>query len=149
MDGSRLTVTSPLLQRLYAYWLARRDAGCAPTRADIDPVDLGFILGHLLLVEVASWMPLRFRIRLHGTHLAARAGYDLTGKMLDELPVADFRTVAERSFSTAVATGEPFHSCRDRLIGDRRHRYETLMLPLFEDDGRTRIRMLLIGLIYL
>src|SRR4051794_4528902 len=147
MDGAPASLTHPLLQRLYAYWGEKRAEGRRPGRADIDPVELAFILGSLLLVEVITGTPPRFRIRIHGTNLARLAGYDLTGKMLDELPINDFRELAQRSFATVAATGEPFHASRDRVIDGRRRRYETLMLPLFDAAGG--VNMLLIGLIYL
>src|SRR5262249_49450339 len=116
-----------------------------PARADIDPVDLGFVLGHLLLVEVLP-DPTRFKVRLHGSELVRRAGYDLTGKTLDELPMEDFREVARRSFTTTAETKQPFHSRRERTLDGKRQKYETLMLPL-SADGET-VNMLLIGLVY-
>jgi hypothetical protein len=139
------TVHDPLLQRLHAYWLDRAAGRAMPSRAEIDPVEMGFILGHLLLVEVLR-EPLDFRIRLHGTELARRAGYELTGRMLSELPIGDFRSLARESFTTTVETGRPFHSRRERTIAGRVHGYETLMLPL-SSDGQS-VDMLLVGLRY-
>jgi hypothetical protein len=40
--------------------------------------------------------------RVHGTELACRLGYDLTGKTLDALPIPEFRTMAQQSFATTV-----------------------------------------------
>jgi hypothetical protein len=132
------------LDALLAYWERKRGARAFPARADIDPLELGFILGHLLLVDVQR-EPLRYRIRLHGTELAKRAGYDMTGKMLDTLRVPEFRELARRSFTKVVETRAPFRASRDRIIDRRRHRYDTLMLPL---GGDAQVDMLLIGLIY-
>jgi hypothetical protein len=147
MGGGGTTIHSQQLQRLDAYWRSKAGDGGLPARADIDPLELGFIIGNLILVEVASREPLRFRIRLHGTNLARRAGYELTGKMLDELPITEFRTLASQSFTAVVTSGKPFHSSRDRILDGKRRRYETLMLPLFDDEGR--VNLLLVGLIYL
>jgi hypothetical protein len=146
MDGARFTIVNPLLQRLFAYWDAKRAGGRRPSRSDIEPLELGYILGNLILVEVVGRDPMRFRIRLHGTNLARRAGYELTGKMLDKLPITEFRTLAQQSFTTTVTTGEPFHTSRDRVLDGKRQRYEAVMLPLFDEAGQ--VNMLLIGLIY-
>lgn len=127
------------------YWNDKRRPEALPSRADIDPREFPWILGWVILVDVLAETA-RFRIRLHGSNLAERAGYDLTGRMLDELPIADFRTLAEQSFRTCASSREPFISVRDRIIGDRRHRYETVMLPLASDGAV--VDMLLVGLTY-
>jgi hypothetical protein len=142
-----LTIAHPLLRRLYDYWSGKCSGGELPSRGSIDPLDLGFIIGNLMLIDVLPPADApRFRIRLHGTNLAERAGYELTGKMLDDLPIEDFRKRAQESFTTVVRSRQPFHSERDRLIGGVSHRYEVLMLPLFDDAKR--VNMLLIGLVY-
>ena len=139
-------VVDPLLQQLFRYWDAKRAGREMPARGDVDPLELRFILGQLILVDVLPETPPRFRIRLHGTDLARRAGYELTGKMLDELPSTEFRTLARRSFTTVVTTRAPFHSIRNRVLDSKPKRYEALMLPLSRDgDG---VDMLLIGLRY-
>src|SRR5713226_476697 len=98
-----MELTEPRLIRLHRYWEEKRAGRLMPSRADIDPVDLGFVLGHILLVAVRH-EPLRFHFRVHGSELAHRAGYDLTGKSLDDLPSAEFREVSRQSFTTAIAT---------------------------------------------
>jgi hypothetical protein len=140
------TIVNPRLRRLYEYWCERRGERRYPARADIDPLDLTVLMGNLILVEVVQGEPLRFRIRLHGTNLVQRAGYELTGKMLNELPITQFRQLAMDTFTHVATTGKPFRGYQDRVLDDRTHRYETVMLPL-SNDGE-RIDMLLIGLIY-
>jgi hypothetical protein len=61
-----------------------------PSRADIDPLDLRFAIGNLILVDAIEAEPLRFRVRLHGTNLSERMDFDLTGKMLDEMRWSSF-----------------------------------------------------------
>lgn len=145
VDVSRSDVVDPLLLKLFDYWREKRGDRAMPSRSDIDPVELRFIIGQILLVDVLR-EPRRFRIRLHGTELVRRAGYELTGKMLDELPQPEFRALAQQSFTTTVESRAPFHSLRDRVIDGRALRYETLMLPLSR-DGR-EVDMLLVGLHY-
>ena len=66
--------------------------------------------------------------------------------MLNELPIGEFRQLAEQTFSHVAKTGQPFHVSRDRFIDERAQRYETLILPLSKDGER--VDMLLAGLIY-
>jgi hypothetical protein len=134
------------LQRLFDYWASKRGGRRMPSRADIDPLQIGFIIGNVILVDVIDGDPPRFRIRLHGTNLTERAGYELTGKMLDELPQPEFRELTRLSFSKVAKTGEPLQLRRDRVLDGRSRRYETLILPLSSDDGPAE--MLLCGLIY-
>jgi hypothetical protein len=141
-----LAITAPKLQQLYDYWLARRGRRAFPARADIDPIELRFIIGNLVLVDVIDDDPKRFRIRLHGTNLVQRARYELTGKMIDALPVSEYRAQARESFTEVATSGEPLHRYRDRIFDGRRHCYETLILPLSQDG--VRVNMLLVGLLY-
>ena len=136
----------PQLRRLYAYWAAKRGGRAMPGRPDIDPLELHFILGNLILIDVLR-APLRFRFRLYGTALAHRAGYELTGRMLDELPATEFRAFVEESFTKVVETGTPRWALRERVMDSKQYRYETLLLPLSRDGEL--VDMLLIGMRYI
>ncbi|HEX3885674.1 MAG TPA: PAS domain-containing protein [Stellaceae bacterium] len=139
-------IANAKLKRLYEYWATKRGDRRFPARADIDPVDMAFALGNVILAEVLPETPPRFRIRLHGTTLTRRVGYDLTGKMLDEMPVPEFRDLSTRSFTKVAQTGEPLHVLADRLVDARMQRYEAILMPL-SSDGQ-RVDMLLVGLSY-
>ncbi len=141
-----LTIKHPRLQQLYDYWSAKRGARQMPSRADIDPLDMTFIIGNVILVDVIAGTPLGFRIRLHGTNLVERVHYELTGKMLDDLPQVQFRNLTRKSFTKVAKTAEPLRALNDRVLDDQPRRYETLILPLSGDD--TRVDMLLCGMIY-
>ena|SRR5689334_10833774 len=133
------------LRRLYDYWSTCRGQRRWPARRDIDPLEFRYVLGNVMLLDVLA-DPLRFRVRLHGDNMARRAGYDLTGKLLDELPITDYRTYVTERCKALIDTGEPTVVRRDRVLDNRTRRYEALWLP-FSDDGR-RITMLLCALIY-
>src|ERR1700730_15140635 len=120
-------IQDPLLKRLSAYWESCRGSRAMPGRADIDPVDMQFILGNLYLVDVLR-EPLRFRMRLHGTELVRRAGHDLTGKVLDTLPQTDFRVSAQRAFTAVVESGMPRWERQNRVVEKRTLRYESLTM---------------------
>ncbi|MGH7094731.1 MAG: PAS domain-containing protein, partial [Stellaceae bacterium] len=100
----------------------------------------------VILAEVLPGTPPRFRIRLHGTTLVQYAGYDLTGKTLDDMPSPEFRELARQSFSKVATEGKPLHIADERIIDERMRRYETILMPLSSDGER--VDMLLIGMIY-
>ncbi len=143
--GRPRDLTEPRLIRLFEHWQSLCAGRPMPARADFQPADIAFILGNVLLVDVLH-DPLRFRVRLHGTNMVLRAGYDLTGRFIDQLPNAEFRKATEESFARVVEKREPRAWSRKRMIGDRWMDYDTLMLPL-SADGR-RVDMLLVGFIY-
>lgn len=139
-------ISNPKLQRLYEYWSRQRGDRKWPTRADLDPIEIRFVLGNVILAEVLPETPPRYRIRLHGTTLAQRVGYDLTGKMLDDMPVPEFRDLVRRSFNKVVRTGEPLHVIANRMVDERMQHYESILMPL--SNGGERVEMILIGLVY-
>src|SRR5258707_2720250 len=98
LEPTALQVVSPLLQRLLADWQVRRRERTLPARRDFDPLDLKYILGKLLLVDVER-QPLRFRFRLVGTELARRSGVELTGRTLDDYPSPEYREVIRRRYT--------------------------------------------------
>jgi hypothetical protein len=133
------------LVRLYQYWLMRKGDRRFPSRRDIDPLDFRYLLGRVLLVDVLH-DPLRFRVRLHGTELVQEAQYELTGKFLDELPVADYRDYVIKQCKRLVSCGEPLVVHHDRILDGRLRQYEALWLPLSDND--LAVTTLLCALIY-
>ena len=133
------------LRRLYEYWLAKKGTRRLPGRADIDPLDFPYILGNVMLLDVVH-EPLRFRVRVHGTEMVMRAGYELTGKFLDDLPITDYRRYVRERCEGLVRDGEPLLIRHNRALDGRTRRYEAIWLP-FADDGE-RVSMLLCALIY-
>ena len=146
MAEPALTISHPRLQRLYAYWSAKRGQRKMPARGDLDVADMRYVLGNVMLVEVIDAAPPRFRIRLHGSKLAERAGHELTGKMLDELPRSEFRDNVGQRWAEVAASGEPRHCSRDGRFDGMPYRYESIILPL-SADGAT-VNMELVALIH-
>ena len=139
-------IVHPKLQRLYQYWSEKRGERPMPARADLDPIDIRFAIGDVILADVIDETPPRFRIRLHGTNLSERTNFDLTGKMLDEMPAPEFRDLSHRSFTKVVRTREPLHALANRLLDGRTQRYEAIILPLSADGQR--VDRLLIGMVF-
>jgi hypothetical protein len=135
----------PKLARLYAYWQQRKGDRRFPRRRDIDPLDFPYVLGSIMLIDVLR-DPDRFSVRLHGTEMARRARYDLTGKLLDELPNAEYRDYVKDRCIRVVAEGEPCHVRNTRVIEGYTRGYEALWLPFSDDDST--VTMLLCALIY-
>jgi len=133
------------LCRLFSYWLAKKGDRRCPSRGDIDPLDFAYVLGHVILFDVIR-DPLRFRVRVHGTEMVRRAGYDLTGKFLDDLPITDYRRYVRERCEGLVRHGEPLLVHHNRTLDGRTRQYEALWLPL-SDDGEN-VSMLLAALIY-
>jgi hypothetical protein len=133
------------LCRLFYYWLAKKGDRRFPSRSDIDPLDFSYILGHVTLLDVVR-DPVRFRFRVHGTEMARRAGYDLTGKFLDDLPITDYRRYVRERCEGLVRDGEPMLVRHNRTLDGRARQYEALWLPL-SDDGEA-VTMLICAMIY-
>lgn len=137
-------LTSAPLHRLYDYWDARRRDGRLPGRRDIDPLDLVFVLGNLVLVDVLR-EPLRFRYRLNGTNLEdAFRLRGLTGTWVHEHPDLEFRQRAIGVYSHIVLTGQPLSARRDSVMDNKVRAYDSLMLPLAA-DGVT-VDMVMVGM---
>lgn len=136
-------LNQPLLLQLYAYWADRRGGRRLPTREDIDPLDLKFILGSLILIDIEP-APLRFRYRLFGSEIARRQGFDMTGKYNDQHPWPEFAARVRDVYRGVMETSEPALIRRRGLIGDRPMDHQSLILPL----GRDRVEMILVGVIF-
>ncbi len=143
-----MLLTDTRLVQLYNYWTARRHGRRMPCYADIDPSELSFVFGHLLViaVETDAAGEKRFRFRLHGTLIAERAGYDMTGQYVDELPNSENRDWLLDRCRGMLESRTAYAGKHSRLVRDRRHRYEVLWLPL-SDDGEN-VNVLLGALIY-
>ena len=142
----RAQIRHPRLVRLYDHWEAKRGGRLMPSRADMDPVELPFVLGHLLLMDVIGPKPWRFRYRLVGSHLTHRAGRDLTGRFVDELSEADYRDSVLAWHGWVVENRVPRWGTTKRVIGSKWLEYELLTLPLAKKGGD--VDMTLTGLYY-
>jgi hypothetical protein len=134
----------PELSQLYLYWNKKCGEQTVPAWGDFDLIELKFVLGNLFLLDVLR-EPLRFRYRVYASKMAARRGYDLTGKFLDDIPDTEWRNFLIKQYTEIVENGAPFHGVRDRYQDHRRFQDEVLALPLSSDG--TSIDKLLVGVI--
>jgi hypothetical protein len=142
-----LELRAPRLKRLYEAWQERRQGREFPRRADFSPLDLTYILGNLSLLDVA-YEPLRFRFRLHASHLSERFGFEMTNKSVDEMPIVSHGRMARTHYTEVVERRMPVAHARDNLFIDcnTKRECEGLVLPLAR-DGKT-IDMLMSALIW-
>lgn len=144
----QFTIERPELCRLLEYWQAkRRTLGRLPARADIDPLEMRFALGHLILADVEPGDPIRFRHRLIGTRIVEHAGYDATGLYVDDIPDQELARRLTESYRTVIATREPVQDRVNGMVGGRPLNLEILRLPLSQDG--TTIGMVLTGAFFL
>jgi hypothetical protein len=128
--------SSPLLVELHSYWAAKRGELFAPSRRDIDPVEIPKLLPHLMLVEVMDGGA-RFRYRLAGTEIERRVGCHMTGRYVDELTTGRYGAYIHGLYQTLLTTRRPIYSeSAYGQIEDAPLVAQRLMLPL-SSDGRT------------
>jgi hypothetical protein len=126
---------SPLLQRLRLDWERWRNGRPFPSRQDLDPLELRYILGNLSLIDVL-YDPVRFRYRLHATSSVERLSEDLTGKLIEAIPGRPGRAAVLENLCCALESRAPFWICHERMTANRaRGRIEVLVLP-FSSGGR-------------
>jgi hypothetical protein len=133
-------LTAPPLLRLLDYWETKRGPRRFPSRRDIDPLDFVYILGNVGLIDVLR-EPLRFRIRLFGENLVHKIGVEVTGKLLDELPLPELRDHFTLRCRQIVERGAPYRTRGDYFLDEHSSLHELLVLPLSEDGAE--ISMLL------
>jgi len=75
---------SPEIRQLVAYWNERRGERFAPSRADIDPTAIRWILPCLSMIDVIDGGQ-DFRFRLLGTRIVDGLGRDSTGRYFGEV----------------------------------------------------------------
>ncbi|WP_395021457.1 PAS domain-containing protein [Dongia sp.] len=122
------------------YWFRKRAGRLAPSRADIDPVEIAPLLPRVMLVDV-SLDPVDFRFRLAGTGLFKIHGAELTNKRALDLEPPAYGALIHRLYCDALSGRAPM---AHRLLIEcetRRSAFLRIILPLSE-DGATINRLL-------
>ena len=128
-------ISQPDLLRLFEYWLERCKESTLPARRDIDPLDLPYIIGNLILVDVEREPYLRFRYRLTGSLLSNQMRLNITGKLVEDHPDPTFRALANAVYTQVATSARPLAYRRDQIIDNRVRRYDVLILPLAADGS--------------
>jgi hypothetical protein len=134
--------TEPL-RYLLAHWSSLADGSRVPGMRQIDPLDLRPALGYVMLLDVVGETH-DFRYRLYGSAISNVSGFDMTGKLVSELPASTY----VREFSIAVGRAavrrrEPVYTARRPVGAQDTGLWERLVLPLA--DEHDRVMRLLVG----
>jgi hypothetical protein len=143
-SGNPVTARHRDIQRLLAYWREKRGARDFPRRADIDPIDLRFMLDRIALVEVHAGDTWRYRIRVAGSWWRGQYGFEPTGLWLEDWPNIEQRELVLVTYRSLMEQRRPLVFLRDHWVDDRRLDYEAALLPISE-DGVT-ISMIMAGI---
>jgi hypothetical protein len=127
--------SQPLL-RLEAYWLEKRGTRAMPSRADIDPADIKELLPQIIMARIEH-DPLRVKYSIVGTACARSAGFDYTGRYLDELAFdSESDTDWQEIYREIVREKKPIGgTCRFRTA-DVEIPYRVAVFPLSNDGIR-------------
>ncbi|MGH6891430.1 MAG: PAS domain-containing protein [Dongiaceae bacterium] len=137
-------ILSDVLRHLVAHWQRMRACRRMPARADFDPLDARFALGHISLIDVHR-DPSRFYFRLDGTKQVDLFGVDCTRRYLDEAMPGDHAEMASASYREVVECREPRYHRRRIPFHERLIDYEIVILP-FSNDSQ-RVDMLMTGIV--
>ena len=130
----------PDLIEVLDYWQRKRGERFAPSRSDIDPLDLIRVLPRIMLADVVS-DPSGFRYRLSGTGIAGVHGEELTGLAPLDLKPAEYGRLIDRHYRQCVSERRPLLHL---IVLDSTHRsraYARLLLPL--SNNREHVNMLM------
>src|SRR5262249_31744483 len=139
----RARMRHDVMRRLFDHWLAKRGSRVAPARADIDPLEIPYALGDLLMLDVepgAAGAPV-FRYRLTGSRIVLLTGYALIGSPTAAIPDAANRAYLEGVYARAVRERAPLVVEHHRPIDGRPRKYTLLVLPLSNDGAAVDILM--------
>lgn len=142
-EALRARMRHSAMRQLFEYWLAKCRDRFAPARADIDPLDIPYALGELLMLDVeggGKGGPV-FRYRLTGSRIVLLTGYDLIGSTTAAIPDPANRAYVEDVYRRAVAERGPVLVEHHRPIDGRPRAYTLLALPLSNDGAAVDILM--------
>jgi hypothetical protein len=130
----------PLNRLFLDYYRDRLQGRDCLARAEFDPLEVRPLMGRLVIYHRVG--PRDFRIRLFGTNVVERLGYDATGRnLLDLIAYASKDAIAE-VFNTLLDRRLGHYSVvRDRFTSGREARIQILRLPLFDRDGQPSLVM--------
>jgi len=133
-------IRSDSLRAAYRYWDTKRRGRTAPSRLDLDPLEMKGFLSQVFLVDVEGRQP-RYRVRLIGTSFALAYGEDITGSFIDELDLGISKERILAAFDQVARDCAPSYRepTQCRLSDGRVVAFECLRLPLSSDRNRVEM----------
>ncbi|MFC3226398.1 PAS domain-containing protein [Marinibaculum pumilum] len=131
-----------VLRILQAYWTDLPAGRRAPRAAAVNPARMKPALGYVMLLDVLEGGR-DFRYRVYGSAIAARSGFEATGRTVSELPVAPMTEYFLASYRACLRRIEPLFTRHAPPVMLHVVGWDRLILPLEDDDGS--IVRLLVG----
>jgi len=125
----------PELRALFSFWHAKAGARAAPTRQNLDVLDLKQWLPHIQLVDIIENCT-DIRYRVIGTWVVERYGEDNTGQTMTEIGQSEQQREVMNEFLTAARSMMPQSVIRPFYDQNGIKEFssaERLMLPLSTD----------------
>jgi len=124
----------PVLGALLRYWQQKRGTRILPARRDIDPLEMApDLLPHLVLADLFD-RGTRVRLRLVGTTVVKRLGFDPTGRYFDAEMTGGWWDLVRGLHRLAYAERAPIYAESEFTWGaGRRLEARHLLLPLTQD----------------
>ena len=128
----------PELCFVFEYWDALRGDRLAPSRHEIDPVDLKDVLPRITFIEYDPVTD-AFRFRLAGTELFNLHNREIAYTAIADMRPPEYRDLLHVHYKEVIDSKAPnayeiFFITRD----DTRRYYATLRVPLSEDNATVR-----------
>lgn len=143
-NGNQCLAKNADLNKLLAYWNEKRDGRSFPQRADLDPIDLRFMLDRISLVEIHGTANRRYKLRLVGSWWVQKFGVEGTGTWVEDWPNPTQRQVTLASYEALIMHRRPVLVARNAIADGNVLDFELLLLP-FSEDG-TQISLIVVGL---
>lgn len=132
-------VTVPHLARLLEHWHSLRGDDDLPHFQCVDPLDMGYALGHLNLLEVVDNGE-DFRYRISSTEAGRRLGVEYQGMLVSEVGKFSSRFFGA-TYRESMRRRLPLYSIHVPPLEVSVSEWRRLLLPLAGDDG-TVVRFL-------
>ena len=146
MEMTKIAAMKPELgglAQLMHHWRGIIGDKAIPSRADLDPAELGSLLPNIMLVDVER-SPFRFRMRLAGSALDEAFGRKYSGCYLDDAGANYFEAESIEDYARVVFYKRPhFTSGQAWSASDECWNYTRLLLPM--SSNGVEVDMLLGG----
>mgnify|MGYP003672101689 CR=1 FL=1 len=145
LDDPSLSCLHPTLKRLVTYWRGKCAQRIAPSRADIDPLELGAaLLPHVMLIDVISELgKRRYRFRLAGAEAGHYYAIEANRRYFDEVLPPRALAVHTWIAEAVVSTRLPLRSIGVTQLTDLQWLLtEAVAFPILQNG---EVTMLLVG----
>jgi hypothetical protein len=133
------------LRFLLRWWqgLAAAHGGVPPATHKIDPLEVRPALGHLMILDAVDGGA-NFHFRLFGSVIANRAGFDMTGKLVTQMPTPpEIIAFFLATYRAASLERAPLYTESTPWSGISVTRWFRLVLPFAAADGS--VQRLVVG----